>query len=211
MQYDLRDLWTLWCASLEMCLPSYLWSVAFDVVFFPDVLIVEELGLSLPLSFTCVGVNVLCGISFFDVLYGVDEFLIDSLFFDVNLLGHKRFVLVAIGLLWLAERVLLRRLVLFGEVFWEGGVVLGCGATLRDGGVLLRPHTSAYDARREMRGVVRGLMLGRGAMVQRKCKLLARGADVLNEGVVMVFSVLVRFGDLVFSRGVAVRGLGVGV
>ena len=48
-------------------------------------------------------------------------------------------------------------------------------------------------------------------MVYREYRVLVRGAVVQDESVVMVFSVLVRFGDLVISRGVAVRGLGVGV
>ena len=71
-RYDLSALmWVVYCDFeeiglwLEMCLSAYLWSVAFDDVFFPDVLIVEELGLSLMLSFTCVGVNVLYVLHFF--------------------------------------------------------------------------------------------------------------------------------------------------
>ncbi len=65
--------------------------------------------------------------------------------------------------------------------------MLVCGAVLllRDGGVSLLSHTSAYDAHRGMRSAVSGVMLGPGAVVLLKCVALVWRAFVRDEDLVM--------------------------
>ncbi len=85
-----------------------------------------------------------------------------------------------------------------GTVMRDEGLPWGRVVLVREGVVLV------YDARRVMRGVVRGVIMDLGA-VGRVCVVLVRGAVVLDEGVVMGCGVLILFEVVVFGRDVAVH------